>query len=256
MELIKELFNLTDKVAIVTGASKGIGREIALALAKCGADVALIARGEKELIEVSKEIEELGRKSLVVPLDLMNIEEIDEKVELIQKHFGKIDILINNAGLNIAKPALEVTEEDWDLVLDINLKSVFFISKAVGKHMIPNKQGKIINMSSQMAFVGFYKRAAYSSSKGGITQMTKALSIEWAEHNVNVNAIAPTFIKTPMTESMFEEEGFQEEVLNRIPLKRLGKVEDILGAVIYLASPSSNLVTGHTLVVDGGWTAW
>ncbi|ARD49751.1 2-deoxy-D-gluconate 3-dehydrogenase [Sporosarcina sp. P33] len=253
---MKELFNLTDKVAIVTGASKGIGREIALALAKCGADVALIARGEKELIEVSKEIEELGRKSLVVPLDLMNIEEIDEKVELIQKHFGKIDILINNAGLNIAKPALEVTEEDWDLVLDINLKSVFFISKAVGKHMIPNKQGKIINMSSQMAFVGFYKRAAYSSSKGGITQMTKALSIEWAEHNVNVNAIAPTFIKTPMTESMFEEEGFQEEVLNRIPLKRLGKVEDILGAVIYLASPSSNLVTGHTLVVDGGWTAW
>jgi 2-deoxy-D-gluconate 3-dehydrogenase len=177
-------------------------------------------------------------------------------MEGVYNHFGKIDILVNNAGLNVAKSAEELSPQDWDTVLDINLKSVFFMCQAAGKYMIDQKKGKIINMSSQMAFVGYYKRAAYSSSKGGLTQLTKALSIEWAPHQINVNAIAPTFIETPMTKSMFEDEKFKHEVISRIPLGRLAKTEDLFGGVLYLASHCSDMMTGQTLVVDGGWTVW
>ncbi|MDW0116214.1 glucose 1-dehydrogenase [Sporosarcina thermotolerans] len=256
MEFLTELFGLNGKVAIVTGSSRGIGKEVAISLAKAGADIALIARNEEDLNEVAREIEKHGRKALSVPMDLLNINEMEDKIKKIHTHFGKIDILVNNAGINIPKPALEVTEEDWDKVLDINLKSVFFLCKTVAKYMIPNNEGKIINMSSQMAFVGYYKRAAYSSSKGGLLQLTKSLAIEWSKYNINVNSIAPTFIETPMTKPMFEDKAFLEEVLNRIPLGRLGKIEDLFGAVIYLSSSSSDMVTGHTVMVDGGWTVW
>ncbi len=256
MEFLKELFGLDGKVAMVTGASRGIGKEVALALAKAGADVALIARNEEELNEVAKEIEQLGKKALSVPMDLFNVDEMADKVEEIYKHFGSIDILVNNAGINIAKSPMEVTEEDWDKVLDINLKSVFFLCRNVAKYMIPNGEGKIINMSSQMAFVGYYKRAAYSSSKGGLLQLTRSLAIEWSKYNINVNSVAPTFIETPMTKPMFEDEAFLKDVLNRIPLGRLGKTEDLFGAIIYLSSSASDMVTGHTVMVDGGWTVW
>lgn len=256
MAFLNELFGLNGKVAIVTGASRGIGKEIAIALAKAGADVALIARNEQELNSVAKEINHLGREALCVPMDLTMVDRMADKIGQIFQHFGRIDILVNNAGINIPKPALEVTEEDWDKVLDINLKSTFFLCKSVAKYMIPSNRGKIINMSSQMAFVGYYKRSAYSSSKGGLLQMTKSLAIEWAQHNINVNSIAPTFIETPMTKPMFEDKAFLEDVLNRIPLGRLGKTEDLFGALLYLASASSDMVTGHTVIVDGGWTVW
>lgn len=253
---IQSYFDLTDQTAIVTGASKGIGREIALLLAESGANVAVIARKQEELEDVAAEIEKLGRKALPISFDLTKTNEIEEVVDRIYKHFGRIDILINNAGINIPEPAEEVSIENWDTIMNINLKSVFFMSKAAGKYMKEHNRGKIVNMSSQMAFVGYYKRSAYSTSKGGITQMTKALAIEWASHNINVNAIAPTFIETPMTAPMFEDPTFKNEVLNRIPLGRLAKSEDLFGAVIYLASNASNMVTGQTLVVDGGWTVW
>jgi 2-deoxy-D-gluconate 3-dehydrogenase len=256
MDILQQLFSLEGKTAIVTGASKGIGKSIAVALARAGADVAVAARSEKELAEVADEISKLGRKVLAVPMDLFQVQDIPEKVEAIHNHFGKIDILVNNAGMNITKPALEVTEEDWDKVLDLNLKSAFFMSQAVSRYMIERSQGKIINMSSQMAFVGYYKRAAYCSSKGGLTQLTRALAIEWAKYRINVNAIAPTFIETPMTRPMFEDKNFLDDVLSRIPLGRLGKESDLLGAVIFLSSDASDLVTGHTLTVDGGWTVW
>jgi NAD(P)-dependent dehydrogenase (short-subunit alcohol dehydrogenase family) len=256
MEFIKDLFGLDGKVAIVTGASRGIGKEVAIAIAKAGADVALIARNEEELNEVAKEIEQLGRKALSVPMDLLKIDEMADHIGKIYNYFGRIDILVNNAGINIPKPALEVTEEDWDRVLEINLKSVFFFCKTVANYMIPSNKGKIINMSSQMAFVGYYKRAAYSSSKGGLLQLTRSLAIEWSKYNINVNSIAPTFIETPMTKPMFEDKEFLEDVLNRIPLGRLGKVEDLFGAIIYLSSSASDMVTGHTVMVDGGWTVW
>lgn len=256
MNILEDLFSLKDKVVIVTGASKGIGKELAIALAKAGANVALIARNEEDLNALTKELKKIGSDAYAVSMDLTKVEGIPSGIKKIHDYYGKIDILVNNAGTNIAVPAIEVSESDWDRVLDINLKSAFFISKSVAEYMIPRNKGKIINMSSQMALVGYYKRAAYSSSKGGLMQMTKALAIEWASHNINVNSVAPTFIETPMTKPMFEQEDFLEEVLSRIPMKRLGKAEDLFGAVIYLSSEASNLVTGHTLVVDGGWTTW
>ncbi|WP_152657185.1 SDR family NAD(P)-dependent oxidoreductase [Oceanobacillus sp. CFH 90083] len=251
-----ELFNLSGKIAIVTGASKGIGRSIALLLAQNGADVALMARNEEELMEITKEIEKLGQKALPIAVDLTDIDEIPNVIEKVYKHFGKIDILINNAGMNIPKPIEEVTEEDWDQVIDINVKSVFFITKAAGKYMKAAAQGKIINVSSQMAFVGYYKRSAYASSKGAITQLTKSLAIEWAPYNINVNAVAPTFIETPMTRKMLDDEDFKKDVLSRIPLGRLAKEEDLFGAFVFLTSNAADMVTGQTLIVDGGWTVW
>lgn len=253
---INSMFSLNGKTALITGASKGIGKEIAILLASCGADIALVARGEEELKKVTKEIQALGRKASYIALDLTKTDEIPAMAEFFYNEFGSIDILVNNAGINIPKPVEEVTEDDWDRVMDINMKSVFFTTKEVGKYMVKEKSGKIINVSSQMAFVGYFKRSAYSSSKGGITQLTKALAIEWAEHNINVNAIAPTFIETPMTEKMFKDNIFKKEVLDRIPLGRLAKTKDLYGAFVYLASEASNMVTGHTLLVDGGWTTW
>ena len=255
---IRQLFDLSGQVAVITGASKGIGKDLAKLLAQAGANIALIARNKEQLEEAANEIEQVGAqvKVLPVPFDLTKVDDIPNMMENVYNHFGKIDILINNAGLNVTKSADKLSPQDWDTVLDINLKSVFFMSQAAGKYMIAQKKGKIINMSSQMAFVGYYKRAAYSSSKGGLTQLTKALSIEWAPHQINVNAVAPTFIETPMTRSMFEDETFKQEVLSRIPLGRLAKTEDLFGGVLYLASHCSDMVTGQTLIVDGGWTVW
>lgn len=251
-----ELFNLSGKTAVVTGASKGIGRSIALLLAQNGADIALLARNEKELAEVAREIEGIGRKACPVTVDLTDMDAIPKVIEKVYQQFGRIDILVNNAGMNIPKKVEEVTEEDWDQVIDINVKSVFFISKAVGKYMKAAEQGKIINVSSQMAFVGYYKRSAYASSKGAITQLTRSLSIEWAPYNINVNAVAPTFIETPMTRKMLDDKEFKEDVLSRIPLGRLAREEDLFGAFVFLASNASDMVTGQTLIVDGGWTVW
>jgi len=254
---VRAMQDLTGKVAVVTGASRGIGSGIAMLLASAGADVAIVARDKAELDKLAAQIGHLGRRALAVPFDLNRTREIPQLAEEIAGHFGRIDILVNNAGINIPKPALDITEEDWDRVLDLNLKSVFFLSQAVGRHMIAaGRGGKIINMSSQMAHVGYYKRAAYCASKGGLLQLTRALAIEWASHRINVNCVAPTFIETPMTKPMFEDEAFLADVLSRIPMGRLGKTEDLYGAVLFLASPASDLVTGQSVIVDGGWTVW
>lgn len=248
-------FNLSEKVAIVTGAGRGMGFHIALALAKYGSDLVVCSRTASELESVGAEIVKLGRRVLIHQLDVTKINEIYAMVEQSMKTFGHLDILVNNAGINITQWAVDVTEEAWDRVIDTNLKALFFCSQAVGKVMIKQKKGKIINISSQTGTVAIPQRAAYCSSKGGVNQLTKLLAIEWAPYNVNVNAIAPTFIETPFTKPMFEKEGFSEYVLGNIPLGRVGKPGDVTGAVIYLASEASNLVTGHVLLVDGGWTA-
>lgn len=253
---IGSLFDLSGKTAIITGASKGIGKEFSLLLAENGVNVVLIARNSNELEKVKIQVEKSNGKAITLPMDLTETEKISEAVKEVYKQFGSIDILVNNAGVNIAKPAEEVTAADWDKVMDLNLKSTFFITQAVGKYMKEQKKGKVINISSQMAFVGYFDRSAYSTSKGGLTQLTKALAIEWAEHNINVNAIAPTFIETEMTKRMFEDAAFKNEVLSRIPLKKLSKEQDLFGALIYLSSNASNMVTGHTVIVDGGWTVW
>ncbi|MBO1511500.1 glucose 1-dehydrogenase [Metabacillus sp. BG109] len=250
------MFDLTGRVAIITGASQGIGQEISRLLASYGASVALIARNEEKLESFANELNNSGFKALAVPCDMTKVDQLPSIVEGIYNHFGRIDILVNNAGVNIAKPAEEVTEEDWDQVLDLNLKSVFFCNKAVSKYMKENNYGKIINMSSQMAIVGYFNRSAYCSSKGGLMQQTRALAIEWAKFGINVNSIAPTFIETPMTKEMFKDTDFKMDVLNRIPIGRLAKPEDLFGALVFLSSSSSNMVTGQTLFVDGGWTVW
>jgi 2-deoxy-D-gluconate 3-dehydrogenase len=248
-------YDLTGKVAMVTGAGRGMGYHIALALAKFGADLVVCSRTQSELEKVGAEIEKCGRGVLIQQMDVTKIPEVHATVEQSMEAFGHIDILVNNAGVNITQWAVDVTEEAWDRVLDTNLKALFFCAQAVGKVMIRQRKGKIINISSQTGTVAIPQRAAYCSSKGGVNQLTKLLAIEWAQYNINVNAIAPTFIETPFTKPMFEKEGFREYVLGNIPLGRVGKPEDVTGAVIYLASEASNMVTGHILLVDGGWTA-
>lgn len=249
-------FSLTDQKAVVTGSSMGIGRGIALALAHAGANVVVTSRTAERAEPVAAEIRQMGREALALALEVTSLDSIDAMVEATLERFGRIDILVNNAGINIPEEALEVTEEHWDCVLDINLKGLFFCSQRVGRVMITQGRGKIINVASQMGLVGGKLRAAYCSSKGGVVQLTKVLAIEWSRHGVNVNAVAPTFIRTPLTEPMFEDKEFYQEVLSKIPLGRIGEVEDVVGAVVFLASPAADLITGHTLLVDGGWVAW
>lgn len=251
-------FSLEGKVAVVTGSSRGIGRAVAVGLAEFGADVVVTSTpaGLEVGKAVAEEIERLGRRSLACPLEVCDRASIDRMVDTVISAYGKIDILVNNAGLNIPKPSLEVSEADWDAVLDTNLKGLFFCCQAVGRQMVERRSGKIVNMSSQAGVVGIERRAAYCASKGAVIQLTKVLAIEWAPYNVNVNAVGPTFVETDLTRPMLQDEEFAAEVLRRIPLKRVGQPVDVVGAVVYLASPAADLVTGHTLLVDGGWTAW
>ncbi len=249
-------FTLTDQKAIVTGSSKGIGEGIALALADAGADVVVTSRVRERAEPVAEQIRDMGRESLGIALDVTRLDSIEAMVDVVHKRFGHIDILVNNAGINIPEEAVAVTEEHWDAVMDTNLKGLFFCSQEVGRIMLDQGSGKIINIASQMGLVGGRLRAAYCSSKGGVVQLTKVLAIEWSRHGVNVNSVAPTFIRTPLTEPMFDDAAFHQEVLNNIPMGRIGEVEDVTGAVIFLASSAADLITGHTLLVDGGWVAW
>ncbi len=255
MDKIPSEFDLSGKVAIVTGAGRGMGYHIAMALAKYGADLVVCSRTLSELEKVAAEIQGLGRKVLIHQADLTKIPEMQAMVEASVKRFGRIDVLVNNAGMNIPQWAENVTEEAWDRVFNINLKGAFFCAQAVGKVMIQQKRGKIINVSSQSGSVGLIMRAAYCASKGGLNILTKVLALEWAKHNILVNAIAPTFIETPMTKPMLEKKEFRDYVMGNIVLGRLARFEDVTGAVIYLASEASNMVTGHVLLIDGGWTA-
>lgn len=247
-------FGLTGKVAIVTGASMGLGQGTALALANAGAHVVVTSRDVDRARPVAAEIERMGREALPLALEVRSVESIDAMVAAVMDRFGRIDILVNNAGINIPEPALEVTEEHWDRLMDINLKGLFFCAQKVGRVMVDQGQGKIINIGSQMGLVGGKQRAAYCSSKGGVVQLTKALAIEWSPHGVNVNGVAPTFLRTPFSQAFFEDKEFYQEVVGNILFGRLGEVEDVLGAIVFLASPASDLITGHTLLVDGGWT--
>jgi 2-deoxy-D-gluconate 3-dehydrogenase len=244
-----------DKTVVITGGSTGIGKDIALTLAKLKANVVLSGRNKEVLNHTLSELQELNHNCIAVEGDLSKLPNIKRLIETAADKFGTIDILINNVGVNIAKPAMEVTEDDWDIVLNLNLKTAFFSSQSAAKYMIAQKSGKIINIASQMAFVGYFKRAAYSSSKGGLVQLTKALAVEWAGYGINVNAIAPTFIETEMTTKTLEDVELRRDIESRILLKGLSKPQDISGAVLYLASNLANFVTGETIKVDGGWTA-
>jgi 2-deoxy-D-gluconate 3-dehydrogenase len=248
-------FDLTGKVAVVTGSARGIGFAVAETLASYGADIVLVDRLHDELGTAKKAIEETGRRALTIEADLTKVSEIQSMADKAAATFGHLDILVNCAGINIQQMAVDVTEEAWDKILDINLKALFFCCQAVGKVMIKQKSGKIINMSSQTGTVGIPRRAAYCASKGAVNMVTKLLAVEWAPYNINVNAVAPTFVETKFTEPMFKDEEFKRYCLDNVLLGRLGKPSDVAGAVLYLASSASDLATGHVLAVDGGWTA-
>ncbi|NIA08075.1 MAG: SDR family NAD(P)-dependent oxidoreductase, partial [Actinobacteria bacterium] len=225
------IFDLTNKVSIVTGAAGGLGRAIALGLAEHGSDIVLTDRTDVDLSKVSQAVERTERQVLIQKADITNVKEVSELVQAAQSKFKKVDILVNNAGCNIRKPALDITEKDWDTVIDVNLKGAFFCTQAVGKLMISQRSGKIINIASVMALVGspdYQTIVPYCASKGGLAQLTKAFATEWAKDNVQVNAIAPATVETPLVSKMLEDSVVREQVLSRIPLGRLATPEELV----------------------------
>jgi NAD(P)-dependent dehydrogenase (short-subunit alcohol dehydrogenase family) len=248
-------FDLGGKVVVVTGSTQGIGRELVFLLAGWGADVVATARTPQDLAGLTQEAAERRLPLDAVLLDVRALPSIETAVGDVVERHGRIDVLVNNAGLGHAHRALDVTEADWDDMMSVNLRGLFFMSQAVARAMIPRGGGRIINMSSQGGVVGLPDAAVYCASKGGVNMLTKVLALEWAEHGINVNAIAPTFIHTPGTAPLLDGPGLRDQILAKIPLRQLGTTEDVAGAVAYLATPASRLVTGTVLMVDGGWTA-
>ena len=248
-------FDVRGQVALVTGAARGIGRACALALAQSGADVALGLRDARTGGDLAREIEGLGRRALPLQMDMTRLLEVRQAVDAAAAHFGRLDILVNNAGLAPENPAEDVREEDFDLTLAVNLKGTFFASQAAGRVMIRQKYGRIVNLGSQAGFVALPTESVYCMTKAAISHLTKCLAVEWARHNITVNAVAPTFIRTPGTAECLANDAFRADVLSRIPLGRIGEPMEVAAAVVYLASPAASLVTGTTLLIDGGWTA-
>jgi NAD(P)-dependent dehydrogenase (short-subunit alcohol dehydrogenase family) len=249
-------FSLTGQVALVTGAARGLGRAIALACAHAGADVALGLRDVGTARDLAREIEALGHKALRLQMDVTDLAQISRAIQDTAAHFGKLDILVNNAGNGVSGLALDVTEQDFDQTVAINLKATFFASQEAAKIMIRQKSGRIINMSSQAGFAALPTESVYCASKAAISHLTKCLAIEWGPYNITVNAVAPTFITTPGTDEALADPAFRADVLERIAaLHRIGEPMDVAGAVIFLASPAAALITGHTILIDGGWTA-
>jgi len=248
-------FRLDGQTALVTGASKGIGWDLAKALANAGASVAVAARDFDALERLASEVRSDGGEALAVELDVRDVAQIGEVFERVRMHFGSLDVLVNNAGLGANHPAEDVTEADWDDMMNVNLRGLFFACQAAGRIMLEQGSGRIINMSSQAGVVGIREHAVYSASKGGVNLLTKVLALEWSSRGVTVNAVAPTFIYTPGTAERLDQPEYLAGVLSRLPIGRVGTTTDVAAAVLYLASPAGAMVSGHVLVVDGAWTA-
>ena len=249
-------FDLSGQVALVTGAARGLGRAISLALAHAGADVALGLRDVKSGGDLADQIGAMGRRALPLQMDVGRLDQIFQSVDNTVTKLGRLDILVNNAGLAPDNLAENVREEDFDLTLAVNLKGTFFASQAAGRVMIRQKSGRIINLSSQAGFVALPTESVYCMTKAAISHLTKCLAIEWGKYNITVNAVAPTFIRTPGTEGALADPKFRSDVVERIAaLHRIGEPMDVAGAVVFLASSASSLITGDTILIDGGWTA-
>jgi NAD(P)-dependent dehydrogenase (short-subunit alcohol dehydrogenase family) len=249
-------FDLTGQVALVTGAARGLGRAISLALAHAGADVALGLRDVKADSGLAAEIRAMGRRALPLQMDMTKLEQVRRAVEDAAREFGRLDILVNNAGLGPENPAENAREEDFDLTVAVNLKGTFFASQAAGRVMIRQGSGKIINMSSQAGFAALPTESIYCMTKAAIAHLTKCLAVEWGKHGITVNAVAPTFIRTPGTEAALADSAFRADTIERIAgLHRIGEPMEVAGAVVFLASPAASLITGETILIDGGWTA-
>ncbi|WP_019121357.1 SDR family NAD(P)-dependent oxidoreductase [Brevibacillus massiliensis] len=247
------LFDLSGKTALVTGGGRGLGRGIALALAEAGADVAVVSRTGGELAEVCQRIAEFSRKPFCQALDLRDSEALRQFVDRLVREQGKLDILVNAAGVNVRKPFLEISGDDWEYVMDVNLRSVLAASQIVIPYMQRVQQGRIINIASLTSEIGLRDMAAYGASKGGVSQLTKAMAVEFARDGIRVNAIGPGYFKTRLTEPVFRDEQRRDWILSRIPLGRTGEDRDLAGAAIFLASAASDYITGQTIYVDGGW---
>ena len=251
---IQSAFTLSGQVALVTASAKGIGKACALALAQAGADVILGLKHKSAGQALVKDIQEMGREVLPVQMDVTKMDEILAAVQAGLDHFQRIDILVNNAGIGAPNPAEQVTEQDFDDTLAVNLKGTFFTAQAVGKVMIQQRYGRIINISSQAGFVALPTESVYCMTKAAIAHLTKCLALEWARYNITVNAVAPTFITTPGTKKWLDDAAFRDSVRERIPLGRIGKPREVAEPVVFLASPAASLITGETLMIDGGWT--
>ncbi|MDK2799030.1 MAG: hypothetical protein PWP27_1297 [Clostridiales bacterium] len=248
----KDLFDLTGKVAIVTGTSRGLGQYFARALAKAGADLVITSRDADSLTSFKEEIEGMGRKAMPVELDVRDYDSIQKMVETAYNAYGKIDILVNNAGCNVRKPAVEVTWDDWNMVVDTNLRGSFFVAQAVAKKMIPRKYGRIINVGSLTSVFGYAGITPYCASRGGVKQMTMSLADDWGIYGITVNCLAPGWFETAQTKVLYQDKEWVEYLCDRIPLKRPGRPDDLSGTIVFLASDASEYITGQTILVDGG----
>ena len=248
-------FDLTGNVALVTGAAKGIGRACALGLAHAGANVALGLRDIHSGSELVKQIQKMGRRVIPLQMDTSRLSEINAAIEQAVGHFERLDILVNNTGIGYQNTAEEVPENEFDHTVKVNLKGTFFTSQKVGKIMIKQNYGRIINISSQAGFVALPTESVYCMTKAGINHLTKCLAVEWARYNITVNAVAPTFIETPGTHKWLKDEVFRQSVIDRIPVGEIGKPMDVVGGVVFLASKAASMITGEVMKIDGGWTA-
>lgn len=247
-----DLLKLNEKVALVTGAGRGLGKAIALALADAGSDLICIGRTKAQIEETCAEAEKTGRKAIAVPTDVTSSESVNKMCLHGLAEFGRIDILVNNAGFAIEKPFCEISDEEWDRVINTNLRGAFYCTRAVGRQMIERREGKIINISSIMGIRGYQNFASYCVSKAGIIQLTRTLALEWARYKIHVNAIAPGIFLTSFNERAFTNEQIRDMVLKRIPFRRFGQPEELGGLVVYLASKASDYITGEVIVFDGG----
>jgi NAD(P)-dependent dehydrogenase (short-subunit alcohol dehydrogenase family) len=246
------LFDLTGQTALVTGGSRGLGQYFARALAGAGADLVLTSRRKEDLLPFCAEIEALGRRATPVALDVRDQQSILAMAEAVESACGRIHILVNNAGCNVRKPALEVTWDDWNLVVDTNLRGSFFVAQQIAKRMVPHNYGRIINIGSVTSVFGYAGLAPYGATRGGIRQMTMSLADDWGKYGITVNCLAPGWFQTAQNRVLYEDKEWVDYLVDRVPLKRPGEPHDLDGAVVFLASESSRYITGQTLLVDGG----
>ena len=252
---ITRLFDLSDRVALITGGASGLGRAIGLGFARFGADVAVVDLSAERTEAVAGEIRQLGRRAEAVTADVTHWEQVEAMVERVRGLFGRIDVCVNSAGGNIRKSILEMCPDEWQRVLDLNLTGTWHGARAVGAVMVEQRRGKMINLASIYGHVAIEGNSAYAATKGGVVQLTRSLAVEWSPYNVQVNCLAPTYVKTPLTSPIQESPERMHQLNERSPIHRFGEAWELIGPAVFLASDASGLVTGHSLLVDGGWTA-